>query len=49
VKPDIVIAAITSQTSVLEFGEFLIGDWRSAGLLRASALKPVYATVERTM
>ena len=43
-----VIAAVTSQlrpTGAL--GDVFLPDWRTAGLLKPSALKPVFATVEQ--
>ena len=40
---DIVIMAVTSQVRTpLAFGE-----WQSAGLLKSSVLKPVFATIEQ--
>jgi mRNA interferase MazF len=32
-----------------EFGEVLVQDWQSAGLLKPSAIKPVLATFERSL
>jgi mRNA interferase MazF len=49
-KPDIVIMAITSQLRpVGTLGEVSIGDWRAANLLKPSAIKPVFATIEQTL
>ena len=40
--------AITSQVHTpLGFGEALLGDWQAAGLIKASVLKPVFATIEQ--
>ena len=43
-RPDIVAMAITTN---LEPGEVLITDWQTAGLLRPSAFKPLFATFEQ--
>ena len=49
-KPDIVIMAITSQIRpATTLGEVLIADWRAANLLKPSAIKPVFATLEQTL
>jgi mRNA interferase MazF len=45
-RPDVVAMAITTN---LEPGEVLIADWQSAGLLRPSALKPLFATFEKSL
>jgi mRNA interferase MazF len=47
-RRDIVIMAITSQVrTLLSFGEAMVGDWQSAGLVKASVLKPVFTTIEQ--
>lgn len=47
-RRDIVIMAITSQMrEPLAFGEATVSDWQSAGLVKASVIKPVFATVEQ--
>jgi mRNA interferase MazF len=47
-RRDIVIMAITSQVRTpLGFGEAMVGDWQGAGLVKASVLKPVLATIEQ--
>ena len=47
-RRDIVIMAITSQVrSPLGFGEAMVADWQAAGLVKASVLKPVFATIEQ--
>jgi mRNA interferase MazF len=49
-KPDIVMMAITSQLRAsATFGEVWIQDWQATGLLKPSAIKPVFATLERTL
>lgn len=47
-RRDIVIMAITSQVRTpLGFGEAMVADWQSAGLIKASVLKPVFTTIEQ--
>ena len=47
-KPDVVVMAVTSQLRPSpEFGEVWIPHWREAGLLKPSAVKPVFATLEK--
>jgi len=47
---DIVIMAITSQTAkTFTFGECLLEDWRSAGLLKPSAIKAAISTIEQSL
>jgi mRNA-degrading endonuclease toxin of MazEF toxin-antitoxin module len=49
-RPDVVVMAITSQIRpVAEFGETPVTMWEAAGLLRPSVVKPVFATIERTL
>ncbi len=50
VKPDVVVMAITSQLRPSpEFGEIWIPVWQEAGLLKPSAVKPVFAMLERDL
>ena len=49
-RPDLVLMAVTSQlraASVL--GEVWIGSWQQAGLLKPSAVKPVFTTIEQRL
>lgn len=47
---DIVIMAITSQTEKsFGIGECLIKDWKDAGLLKPSSIKPAISTIEQTL
>jgi mRNA interferase MazF len=49
-KPDLILMAITSQlraSAVL--GEVWLQDWKAAGLLKPSAVKPVFATLEQSL
>ena len=46
--PDLIIAAITSQIVVsLGLGDYLIKDWKEAGLLKPSVVKAMLATIEK--
>ncbi len=47
-RPDVIVMAVTSQVvrPAGAPGEVLIGDWRGAGLLKASLIKPVVTTIE---
>ena len=49
-KRDVVVMAITSQfrpSSAL--GEGWLSEWQAAGLLKPSAIKPVFATLEQSL
>lgn len=49
-RPDLVLMAVTSQTGREDGAlECPVADWRAAGLLKPSVVKPVFATVERTL
>jgi mRNA interferase MazF len=49
-KPDVVVMAITSQLRpALGLGEVWVGQWQAAGLLKLSAIKPVFATLEQAL
>lgn len=49
-RPDIVIMAVTSQLpTTLSVGEVQVQDWRGAGLLKPSGLKPVLTTIDPTL
>jgi mRNA interferase MazF len=49
-KPDIVLMAVTSQFRPSPaLGEVWLRDWRAAGLLKPSAVKPVFATLEQNL
>ena len=46
-RPDLIIMAVTSQPLTPDaVGEVLVHDWRGAGLLKPSVLKPVLTTIE---
>lgn len=49
-RPDLILLAITSQLrEVPDLFDVLVSDWRAAGLLRPSAIKPVIFTIESSM
>lgn len=42
--------AVTSQLKPSgAFGEVIVQDWRATNLLKPSAMKPVFATIEQTL
>lgn len=50
IKPDIIMMAITSQLKPhAAFGEVCVSEWEKAGLLKPSAIKPVFATFEKRL
>ncbi len=49
-RPDLVIMAVTSQLRPsAHFGEVMVQDWKAAGLLKPSAIKPVITTIEQSL
>lgn len=47
-KPDVIIMAVTSQMKPTQgVGEFQVNDWKGAGLLKSSVVKPVITTIEK--
>jgi mRNA interferase MazF len=49
-KPDVVLMAITSQFRPSPaLGEVWLQDWQAAGLIKPSAVKPVFATLEQAL
>lgn len=50
VKPDIIVMAVTSQLrATAALGETSVESWKAAGLLKPSAIKPVFATLEKNL
>lgn len=45
--PDLIVMAITSRTSMPGHQEVVLTEWKSAGLLKPSVVKPVIATLEK--
>ena len=49
-KPDVVVMAVTSQLRAsAALGEVWVQDWKAAGLLKPSAIKAVFATLEQSL
>jgi len=49
-RSDLIIMAVTSQSrSFGAWGEIVIKDWKDAGLLKASVVKPVITTIEASL
>lgn len=48
-RPDLVLMAITSQRRPTTWSDIQVGEWRAAGLLKPSAIKPVIATLEQSL
>jgi mRNA-degrading endonuclease toxin of MazEF toxin-antitoxin module len=49
-KPDLVLMAVTSQPRANTIlGDVGVREWKAAGLLKASAIKPVFATLEQAL
>ncbi len=49
-RPDLIIMAVTSQIKPASVvGEVIIQEWRAAGLLKPSAIKPVITTIEKPL
>jgi mRNA interferase MazF len=49
-RPDLLLLAITSQVrALLAFGEALVADWQTAGLIKPSVFKPLITTIEQVL
>jgi mRNA interferase MazF len=49
-KPDVAVMAVTSQLRAnATLGEVWVQEWKAAGLIKPSAIKPVFATLERSL
>ena len=49
-RPDLVMMAITSQVrAILALGEAWVSHWQQAGLLKPSAIKPVFTTLDQRL
>ena len=49
-RPDVILTAVTSRIrSPRGYGEIGIEDWRTAGLLKPSTIKPVLFTIEQRL
>jgi len=49
-RPDVILMALTSQTApVVRPAESSVQQWKEAGLLKPSVLKPVLATIDKDL
>lgn len=48
-RPDVIIMAVTSQVRPDNNFDIPVTDWRAAGLIKPSVVKPVIATIEKTL
>lgn len=49
-RPDLILMAITGHLSGYpRIGEVIVSNWKEAGLLKISTIKPILATVEKTL
>ena len=49
-RPDLIIMAVTSQAKPSSMvGEVIVQEWRDAGVLRPSVIKPVITTIEKSL
>jgi len=49
-RPDVILMAVTSSAGRHgRFGDVPVAEWVGAGLLKPSTIKPVFATVERSL
>lgn len=49
-RRDLIIMAVSSQIRATpDFGEFTVRDWKKAGLIKPSVIKPVLATIEKRL
>lgn len=49
-RPDLVVMAVTSQIrSTVHWGDTTVLDWKQAGLVKPSVIKPIIATVGKRL
>jgi len=49
-RPDLILMAITSQVRLpAVFGEVIVQHWQAAKLLKPSAIKPIFTTLDRRL
>ncbi len=49
-RADLVLMAVTSQIkSLTYFGDVTVIQWKQAGLIKPSAMKPIFTTVEKSL
>src|SRR5437879_10064 len=50
IRPDLVLMAVTGHLSTHpRIGEVVVTEWKEAGLLKASTIKPILATIEKRL
>ncbi|HMG74899.1 MAG TPA: type II toxin-antitoxin system PemK/MazF family toxin [Pyrinomonadaceae bacterium] len=50
VRPDVILMPVTGHLSGYpRIGEVVVSDWKEAGLLKASTIKPILATIEKSL
>jgi mRNA interferase MazF len=49
-RPDVILMAITGHLSDYpRIGEVVVVDWKEAGLIKASTIKPILTTLEKSL
>lgn len=49
-RPDLIIMAVTSQIKLpTMIGDAMIQNWKEAGLLKPSVIKPIITTIEKNL
>jgi mRNA interferase MazF len=49
-RPDVILMAITGHlSSYPRIGEMVLAEWKKAGLLRASTVKPIVTSLEKDL
>jgi len=49
-RPDVILIAVTGHLShYSRIGEVVVSDWKETGLLKTSTIKPILATVEKSL
>jgi len=49
-RPDVILIAVTGHlSSYPRIGEVIVSDWKAAGLLKPSTIKPILATIEKSL
>jgi mRNA interferase MazF len=48
-RRDLIIMAVTSQVRPGTFGEVKLADWKAAGLIKPSVVKPVITTIDAAL
>src|SRR5713101_1434479 len=49
-RPDVILMAVTGHLSDYpRIGEVVVSDWKGAGLLKTSTIKPILTTIEKSL